>query len=85
MSNSQDEFAKNYSDANFWEKLGAYALAAGKEVIEKALWLYYVFKNEETPAWDKAVIIEHPATLSHQSMEYQTSPLLLVTLMILVF
>jgi len=46
-----------YSDESFWEKVKKYAVAAGKEVIEKALWLYYAMKREDCPAWAKAVIV----------------------------
>lgn len=49
---SQEE----YSDSGFWEKVKNYALQAGKEVIEKALWLYYAAQRPETPAWAKTVI-----------------------------
>lgn len=57
MSDNQDGFAKSYSDSGFWEKLKGYALVAGKEVIEKALWLYYAFGEKDTPAWAKTVIV----------------------------
>ena len=49
-------FEKEYSDQGFWNKLGAHASAVGKEVIEKALWLYYAAQAPQTPAWSKAVI-----------------------------
>lgn len=45
-----------YSDAGFWDKLKRFSLAAGADVIEKALWLYYAAQRPETPAWAKAVI-----------------------------
>ena len=45
-----------YSDESFWDKAGKYAKAAGKEVIEKSLWLYYAAQRPETPVWAKAVI-----------------------------
>ncbi|MFC7421769.1 YkvA family protein [Iodobacter arcticus] len=48
--------AGNYSDDDFWQKLKSFALKAGKEVIEKALWLYYAAQRPETPAWAKAII-----------------------------
>lgn len=52
--------AKNYqdkfSDDGFWDKIVKYAKTAGKEVIEKALWLYYAAQNSNTPAWAKGVI-----------------------------
>ena len=45
-----------YSETGFWEKLKNYALAAGSELVEKALWLYYAAQRPETPAWAKTVI-----------------------------
>jgi hypothetical protein len=39
----------DYSDDSFWEKLKQFALKAGKELVEKALWLYYAAKQEGTP------------------------------------
>lgn len=50
-------FNREYSEAGFWGKLGGYARVAGKEVIEKALLLYYALQEEEAPAWAKATII----------------------------
>jgi uncharacterized membrane protein YkvA (DUF1232 family) len=46
----------DYSDNRFWDKLKRYAKAAGSEVIEKALWLYYAAQRPETPVWAKTVI-----------------------------
>jgi len=34
----------------------SYAQAAGKECIEKALLLYFIASDSETPAWAKAAI-----------------------------
>ncbi|MEJ2793681.1 YkvA family protein [Iodobacter sp. LRB] len=48
--------AQNYSDDGFWQKLKSFALKAGKEVIEKALWLYYAAQRPETPAWAKTIM-----------------------------
>lgn len=45
-----------YSDTGFWTKVGRFALAAGREVIERALWLYYAAQRPETPPWAKAVV-----------------------------
>lgn len=41
MNSEKNELDQNYSDQNFWDKIFGFALASGKEVIEKALWLYY--------------------------------------------
>lgn len=49
-------FEKEYSDSSFWDKVVKFAKSAGKEVIEKALWLYYAAQDPKTPAWAKTVI-----------------------------
>lgn len=46
----------DYSDDSFWSKLKHFALKAGGEVVEKALWLYYAAQQPTTPAWAKTVI-----------------------------
>jgi uncharacterized membrane protein YkvA (DUF1232 family) len=46
-----------YSDESFWEKLKKFALSAGKEVVEKALTLYYTAQNPNVPAWAKTVVV----------------------------
>ena len=38
-------------------KVKKYAIEAGKEIIEKALILYYCLIDPDTPAWAKTVII----------------------------
>lgn len=48
--------AGEYSDSSFWEKVRKFALAAGREVIEKALCLYYAARAPETPQWARGVI-----------------------------
>ncbi len=55
MSND-NEFEEAYSEAGFWKKLQRYALLAGREVVEKALLLYYAMQEEKAPAWAKATI-----------------------------
>jgi uncharacterized membrane protein YkvA (DUF1232 family) len=52
----QHGFENKYSDKGFWDKVIAFAKTAGKEVIEKALWLYYAAQNPATPAWARSVI-----------------------------
>lgn len=56
MPEDEKGYIKEYSDKDFWDKLLGYAKTAGKEVIEKALWLYYAAENPKTPAWAKTVI-----------------------------
>jgi hypothetical protein len=38
----------SFDDASFWDKVKNFAKAAGREVIEKALWLYYAAQQPET-------------------------------------
>lgn len=45
-----------YSDENFWNKLAQFAKRAGREVIEKALWLHYAAQDEKTPVWAKTTM-----------------------------
>lgn len=56
MTDEKRGYEKEYSDQSFWNKVLSYATAAGKEVIEKALWLYYASQRPETPAWARSVI-----------------------------
>jgi uncharacterized membrane protein YkvA (DUF1232 family) len=50
-------FSKDYSEDSFWGKLKKFAKAAGSEVIDKALQLYYAMQESATPTWAKAIII----------------------------
>ena len=47
---------REYSDSSFWEKLTKHAKTAGKEVVEKALILYYAAEDPETPTAAKMTI-----------------------------
>jgi uncharacterized membrane protein YkvA (DUF1232 family) len=52
-----NEYEEAYSESGFWDKLKRYAKVAGKEVVEKALLLYYAGQEEDAPAWAKATIV----------------------------
>jgi len=56
VANKKRGFENEYSDNRFWEKVKAYARTAGREVVEKALWLYYSAQHPKTPAWARSVI-----------------------------
>ena len=45
-----------YSEQNFWQKLKNFAIHAGRDVVEKALILFYAAQRPETPLWAKTVI-----------------------------
>ncbi|MEZ5572465.1 MAG: YkvA family protein [Halioglobus sp.] len=51
-----NRFEVAYSESNFWDKLKRYAKAAGAEVVERALLLYYAAQEEKAPAWAKGTI-----------------------------
>lgn len=57
QNDSDDTYARAYSDPSFWEKVTKFALSAGKVIIKLALDLYYALQDENTPAWAKAIII----------------------------
>jgi len=43
--------AGHYRESRLWDKFVHYAQRAGRELLEKALWLYYAAQKPETPAW----------------------------------
>jgi len=47
---------QRYSGPRFRAKLARAALAAGREVVEKALWLYFAAQRPETPRWAKVAV-----------------------------
>jgi uncharacterized membrane protein YkvA (DUF1232 family) len=51
-----NEYEDAFSESGFWRKLKKYATTAGKEVVEKALLLFYAFQEEKAPKWAKATI-----------------------------
>ncbi len=55
--NLSNEYSKEYSEEGFWKKVKKCALKAGKEVIEKALMLFYCLQEKDTPKWAKGVIV----------------------------
>ena len=48
--------AGEYSAGRFWHKILAFGRSAGREVLEKALWLYYAAERSDTPRWAKATV-----------------------------
>jgi uncharacterized membrane protein YkvA (DUF1232 family) len=51
-----NQYEEAFSESSFWNKLKQYASAAGREVVEKALLLFYAMQEEQAPAWAKATI-----------------------------
>lgn len=56
MRQEPEGFENEYAESHFWEKLGGYARTAGREVVERALQLYYAAQSPETPLWAKSTI-----------------------------
>lgn len=52
-----DTTTNEFSEEGFWTKIAKFALAAGRETIEKCLWLWYAFRRSKTPAWAKSIIL----------------------------
>ena len=52
-----DDYAKQYSEEKYWDKVKKNALCAGSVVIEKSLCIFAALKDKDTPAWAKTVII----------------------------
>lgn len=52
-----ERYESEYSDGEFWDKLRRFARRAGRDVVEKALLLYLVLRDEKTPRWARATVI----------------------------
>lgn len=50
------KYRSMYSPARFWGKLEPRVRSFGRELLEKALCLYYAAQSSSTPAWAKRVI-----------------------------
>jgi uncharacterized membrane protein YkvA (DUF1232 family) len=53
---SNNEYEDQYSEENFWNKIVSFAKQAGKDVVEKALQLFFAAQHPETPVWAKTAI-----------------------------
>ncbi len=53
---SNNDYSDNYSESDLWDKISKFAKSAGREVIEKALVLYYAASDPDTPTKAKAII-----------------------------
>ncbi len=56
MTNPPEGYGKDYSETGFWDKVLGYARSAGRDVVEKALQLFYAAQAPATPLWAKTVI-----------------------------
>ena len=47
---------KNFTEPSFWEKIRNCPKKVGREVIEKALMLFYALGDENVPIWAKTAL-----------------------------
>nr|WP_315392396.1 YkvA family protein [uncultured Duganella sp.] len=53
---AKTEYASEYSDAGFWNKVKTQAKSAGRKVLEQALKMYFSATDPDTPRWAKTTI-----------------------------
>ncbi len=56
MTDSSQQSQAEFSEQQFIDKLKRFAVQAGRQVVEKALTLYYAAQRPETPLWAKTII-----------------------------
>jgi uncharacterized membrane protein YkvA (DUF1232 family) len=54
---NEQNYSVDFSESSFWQKLASGAKAAGSEVIEKALLMYYATMDKDTPVWARTVLV----------------------------
>jgi uncharacterized membrane protein YkvA (DUF1232 family) len=54
---STDRYRADFSEGDLWRKLGSFARVAGREVVERALLLYLVLRDKDTPRWARGTVI----------------------------
>lgn len=50
------DYITSYNESQFWQKLTRYASVAGREVVQRALWLFYAAQSPDTPRWARTAI-----------------------------
>lgn len=50
------DYITSYNESHFWQKLTRYASVAGREVVQRALWLFYAAQSPDTPRWARTAI-----------------------------
>ena len=53
---NEQNYSENYSETRLWDKITQFAKNAGREVVEKALVLFYAASDPDTPKKAKAII-----------------------------
>ena len=50
-------YTADFSEDSFWDKLKKFGRTVGREMVEKALTMYYALQDKETPMWAKTILI----------------------------
>lgn len=53
---SEQNYSAEFTEKSFWQKVTHGAKAAGRDIIEKALVMYYAAMDKDTPVWAKTVL-----------------------------
>lgn len=56
-SAAHQRYGRHYSEHKLWNKLRRTIRVAGRELIEKALLLYFVLRDPRAPVWAKTTVI----------------------------
>lgn len=56
-SAAHQRYGRHYSERKLWNKLRRTIRVAGRELIEKALLLYFVLRDPHAPVWAKTTVI----------------------------
>lgn len=51
------DYAHEFTETSFWQKIAGVAKTVGRELIEKALVMYYSAMDPDTPVWAKTILI----------------------------
>jgi uncharacterized membrane protein YkvA (DUF1232 family) len=54
---SSDPSAPEINETSLWRKITRHGKTAGREVVLKALQLFYALRSPDTPKWAKGVIV----------------------------
>jgi uncharacterized membrane protein YkvA (DUF1232 family) len=51
------DYSSEFTESSFWQKATNVAKTAGRELIEKALIMYYATIDSDTPVWAKTILV----------------------------
>jgi uncharacterized membrane protein YkvA (DUF1232 family) len=53
----EKNYSADFSEDSFWDKLARVAKTVGREIVEKALSMYYAAQDKDTPLWAKTILV----------------------------